>query len=315
MAKRPSWSGFLRLSLVTCPIQLFNATTTARSVAFHFIHRKTHNRVHMRPFDPELGEVERKDLVRGYELDKGRYVVVTGEDLRRIRLKSTKTIEIEKFVKFEEIDPLYLDGAYYVVPNGKLAIEAYAVIREAMRKEGYAALGRLAISYREHVITIAPREAGMILHRMRDAREVEAHAPFDELRHVKVDPKMVAIAAEIIEQMKGKFEPSKFADPYEEALLEMLKRRAKGAKPLPGADRDEGRPSNVVNLKDALRKSLGSRSPDSVARGRGKAAAEDGERRVVKFRKPAAGGRRAGAKGRAAKNRPVAKQRKRAAGQ
>jgi DNA end-binding protein Ku len=207
-----------------------------------------------------------------------------------------------------------LDGAYYVVPNGKLAIEAYAVIREAMRKEGYAALGRLAISYREHVVTIEPREAGMILHRMRDAREVEAHAPFDELKRVKVDPKVVAIATEIIEQMKGKFEPSEFADPYEEALVEMLKRRAKGAKPLPAVDEAEDRPSNVIDLKDALRKSLASSSPDSGAGARGKAAAEDGERRVVHFRKPAAGGRRAGTRGRAAKSRPAAKQGKRAGG-
>jgi DNA end-binding protein Ku len=195
---------------------------------------------------------------------------------------------------------------------GEVPIEAYAVIREATRKAGYAALGRLAISYREHVVAIEPREAGMILDRMRDAREVEAHAPFDKLKHVKLDPKMVAIATEIIEQMKGEFEPSEFADPYEEALVEMLKRRAEGARPLPEAGRDEGGPSNVVNLKDALRKSLGNRSPDSVAGGRGKAAAEDRERRVVKFRKPAAGGRRAGTKSRAAKNRPVAKQRKRA---
>src|SRR4051812_16367256 len=122
MAKRPSWSGFLKLSLVTCPVQLFNATTSARSVSFHFIHPKTHNRVRMKPFDPKLGEVERKELVRGYELQNGKYVIVTDEDLAQIRLKSTKTIEIEKFVRFEEIDPLYFDGAYYVVPNGKPAI-------------------------------------------------------------------------------------------------------------------------------------------------------------------------------------------------
>jgi DNA end-binding protein Ku len=308
MAKRPSWSGFLKLSLVTCPIKLFNATTTASPVSFHFIHPKTHNRVQMKPFDPELGEVERKELVRGYEIENGKYVVVTERDLAQIRLKSTKTVEVEKFVKFEEIDPLYLDGAYYVVPNGKPAIEAYAVIREAMRKERRAALGRLAISYREHVVAIEPREAGMILFRTRDAREVEAHAPFDELKDVKVDPKMVAIAAEIIGQMKGKFEPSEFADPYEEALIDMLKRRAKGAKSLHEPAEAEGPPSNVVNLMDALRKSLGGN-----ARARGKAESDGGERRVVHFRKPA-GRSGAGGKSRAAKSKPAAKPRRRAGG-
>src|SRR6516162_1732383 len=125
MAKRPSWSGFLKLSLVTCPIRLISAVSHAESATFHFIHPKTHNRVHMKPFDPDAGEVERKDLVRGYEIAKGKYVTVTDEDLAEIRLKSTKILEIERFVDFAEVDPLYLDGAYFVMPDGKIALEAY----------------------------------------------------------------------------------------------------------------------------------------------------------------------------------------------
>ena len=279
MAKRPSWTGFLKLSLVTCPIQLFNATTRSESVSFHFIHPKTRNRIQMKPFDPDLGEVDRKDLVRGYELQNGKYVTVTDEDLAHIRLKSTKTIEIDKFVDFESIDPLYFDGAYFVMHDGPMAAEAYGVIREAMRKENKAALGRLVLSYREHVVALVSRGKGLILHRLHDAREVETKLPFDDIKSVKVDPKMVAIASEIIEQKRGKFEPAKFKDPYEGALVAMLKRRAKGAKAVHEVEEEEDS-SNVVNLMDALKKSLGGRR-NSIRR----AEAGPEEHKVVAFRK------------------------------
>ncbi len=277
MAKRPSWSGFLKLSLVTCPIQLYSATTHAETISFHFINPKTGNRVQMKPFDPDTGPLERKDLVRGYEIEDGKYVTVTDEDLKAIRLKSTKMIEIEKFVDFAAIDPLYLDGAYFVMPDGKAAVEAYAVIREAMRKEKKAAEGRLTLSFHEHVTIIQPRGKGLMLHRMRDAREVEAHAPFEAIEDVEVDPKMVDIAVEIIKQKQGRFQPAEFKDPYEEALIELLKRRARGAKPIHAAEETE-RPTNVVNLMDALRKSLGTSRRSAGAR-------SDGEESVVPFRK------------------------------
>jgi DNA end-binding protein Ku len=286
MAKHPSWTGFLKLSLVTCPIQLFNATSRADSVSFHFIHPKTRNRVQMRPYDPELGEVSRKDLVRGYEIQRGKYVTITDADLAQIRLKSTKTIEIEKFVDFADIDSIYFDGAYFVMPDGPMAVEAYAVIREAMRKENKAALGRLVLSYREHVVTIVPRGQGMVLHRMRDAREVETRVPFDRIKSVKVDPKMVEIATEIIEQKQGEFEPAEFKDPYEEALVAMLKRRAKGAKPVHKVEEEEEAPTNVVNLMDALKNSVGRR------RGRTKPST-DGQN-VIPFRGRSRSDRHAG---------------------
>jgi DNA end-binding protein Ku len=276
MAKRPSWTGFLKLSLVTCPIQLFNATTHADSVSFHFINPKTRNRIQMKPIDPDAGEVERKDLVRGFEMPDGKYVTVTDEDLAEIRLKSTKTIEIDKFVDVAEIDTLYFEGAYFVMPDGPMAVEPYAVIREAMKKERRAAQGRLVLSYREHVVIIEPRDKGMILHRMRDAREVQAKLPFDTIKSVKVDPKMVAIASEIIEQKQGRFEPAEFKDPYEEALVAMLKRRAKGAKAVHEVEEEE-KPANVVNLMEALKSSLGGKR--SVSR------SGDGEgAKVVAFR-------------------------------
>jgi DNA end-binding protein Ku len=281
MAKRPSWSGFLKLSLVTCPIQLFSAVNRAETVSFHFIHPKTRNRIQMKPFDPDLGEVERKDLVRGYEISDGKYVSVTDEDLEQIRLKSTKTIDIERFVDFDDIDPLYFDGAYYILPDGKMGVEAYAVIREAMKKERQAAEGRLVLSYREHVVIIRPHEEGLILHRMHDAREVESPSLFNKIGEAKIDSKMVQIATEIIRQKKGRFEPATFKDPYEEALIDLLKRRARGAKPVHEAAEEE-KPTNVVNLMDALRDSLG---------GKGRPAARHGGEagKVVEFRRAAAG--------------------------
>ena len=282
MAKRPSWSGFLKLSLVTCPIRLYSAVSHAESASFHFIHPKTHNRIHMKPYDPDLGEVERKDLVRGYEIAKGKYVTVSDEDLAAIRLKSTKTIEIERFVDFDDIDPLYFDSAYYVLPDGKMGLEAYAVIREAMKKERQAAEGRLVLSYREHVVIIEPRGEGLVLHRMRDAREVENPAMLEKIGNVRVDPKMVAIATTIIEQKKGRFEPATFKDPFEEALINLLKRRARGAKPVHGAEEPEA-PTNVVNLMDALRDSLGGKGRRAARNGGGK------EGKVVQFRRSAAG--------------------------
>ena len=300
MAKHPSWTGFLKLSLVTCPIQLFNATSRADSVSFHFIHPKTRNRVQMRPFDPELGEVSRKDLVRGYEIQRGKYVTITDADLAQIRLKSTKTIEIEKFVDFADIDSIYFDGAYFVMPDGPMAVEAYAVIREAMRKESKAALGRLVLSYREHVVTIVPRGQGMVLHRMRDAREVETKLPFDRIKSVKVDPKMVEIATEIIEQKQGEFEPAEFKDPYEEALVAMLKRRAKGAKPVHEVEEEEEAPTNVVNLMDALKSSLGGRRHRTATNANGQ--------NIVPFRGRSRSTRRAGRK------KAPGRHRKRAAG-
>ena len=246
MAKRPSWSGFLKLSLVTCPIRLFSAVSHAESATFHFIHPKTHNRIHMKPYDPDLGEVERKDLVRGYEIAKGKYVTVSDEDLAAIRLRSTKTIEIERFVDFDDIDPLYFDSAYYVLPDGKMGLEAYAVIRAAMKKERQAAEGRLVLSYREHVVIIEPRGEGLVLHRMRDAREVESPAMLEKIDKVKVDPKMVAIATTIIEQKKGRFEPTTFKDPYEEALISLLRRPRAGRSPCTKRRSPRRRPMSSV---------------------------------------------------------------------
>ena len=264
MAYRPSWKGHLKVSLVSCPVALYNATTHARMVSFHLLNPETMNRIQMRPYDPDTGEVERQNLVHGYELEKGRYITVEEDELESIRLPSTKTIDIEKFVDRESIDPVYIDGPYYLTPD-KGGEEAFAVIREAMRAHGKAALGRLVMSHRERTVAITPRGNGMLVELLRHPQEIRADAEvFDAIPSTKPDKGMVDIAASIIEQTSGKFEPDEFEDRYETALRELIDARAKGktvAVPEPPRD------TNVVDLMATLRASLGRRGPSPAGGG------------------------------------------------
>lgn len=258
MAYRPSWKGHLKVSLVSCPVALYNATTQARMVTFHLLNPKTMNRIQMRPYDPDRGEVERQALVHGYEVEKGRYVTVEEEELKNIRLPSTKTIDIEKFVDRDEIDPVYVDGPYYLAPD-KGGEEAFAVIREAMRAHGKAALGRLVMSHRERTVAITPRGNGMLVELLRHPQEIRNDAEiFDAIPATKPDKGMVDIATRIIRQTSGKFVPDEFEDRYETALRELIDARAKGKTvTAPEAPRD----TKVVDLMAALKASLGRRGP------------------------------------------------------
>ena len=213
MAERASWKGFLRLSLVACPVQLFNAITRRNDVSFHLINPKTNNRIQMRTVDPEAGEVERSSLVRGFEFAKNKYVVLTNEDLEKVKLASSKAIEVEQFVDPGEIDPVLYDNPYYMIPDGKMAEEAFAVIREAMRRQGKLAIGRLVLSSREHQVAIGPRDKGMVLTTLRPVREVRPAADIlEQAGDGKVDDAMVEIATRIIEQSEKPFHPEKFVD-------------------------------------------------------------------------------------------------------
>jgi len=259
MARHPSWSGFLKLSLVTCPVQMYSTTTGENTISFHLINPETRSRIQMKPIDAKTGDIlERKDLVRGYELDDKRYVTVTDDELKSIRLKSTKTIEVERFVDFGDIDPVYRDSTYFLVPDGDTGVDAYNVIHEAMKKEKKVAIGRLVMSYRERLVAISPHDDAMLLTRLRDAREVTQLGV--DIKRTKIDPRMVEIATQIITQNAGTFEPAKFEDSYETALRAMIKRREKGAEPLDTEEPDEEHPTNVVDLMTALRKSLGHRA-------------------------------------------------------
>lgn len=256
MAHRPTWQGHLRLSLVTCPIALYTATDASADVRFNMLHKKTHNRIRMIPTDPDLGPIERSEIVKGYEYEKDQYVVVTQDEIDSVRLESTRTIDIERFVNAKDIDRLYWDNPYFLTPDGKLAAEAYSVIRDAMAKTGQIALGRAVMHQRERLLAIEPQGKGMVAWSLRAHDEVrDAGDFFDSIPAKKADPQMIAIAEKIIEQSQGPFDPTAFNDRYEDALRELIaaKRKGKGrvvASPEPEA-------ANVVDLMEALRKSLG----------------------------------------------------------
>jgi len=260
MAARPTWQGHLRLSLVTCPVALYTATNPGGEVRFNLLHPKTHNRIKMVATDPDLGPVERSDLVKGYEVEKDRYIVVTPEEIESVRLESTRTIDIERFVDVADIDRLYWDNPYFLVPDGKLAVEAYSVIRDAMASAKRIALGRVVMHTRERLLAIEPRGKGLIAWSLRSYDEVRDPADlFDDIPAKKADASMIAIARKIIEQQDGPFEPQAFKDRYEDALRALIKRKEKGGKAKVSAAPPED--TNVVDLMEALRKSLGGRAP------------------------------------------------------
>lgn len=264
MAPRPTWQGHLRLSLVTCPVALYTATNPGGEVRFNLLHPKTHNRIRMVATDPDLGPVERADLVKGYEVEKDRYVIVTPEEIESVRLESTRTIDIERFVDVADIDRLYWDNPYFLVPDGKLAVEAYSVIRDAMAGAKRIALGRVVMHTRERLLAIEPRGKGLVAYSLRAFDEVRDPADlFDDIPAKKADPSMIAIARKIIEQQDGPFEPKDFKDRYEEALRDLIKRKEKGGKTKVAAALPED--TNVVDLMEALKKSLGGKASAAKA--------------------------------------------------
>ena len=256
MAARPTWQGHLRLSLVTCPVAMYTAVSPGGEVRFNLLHPKTHNRIKMIATDPDLGPVDRADLVKGYEYEKDHYVILTPEEIDSVRLESTRTIDIERFVDADAIDRLYWDNPYFLVPDGKLAVDAYTVIRDAMAGAGKIALGRVVMHTRERLLAIEPRDNGLVAYTLRSHDEVrDAGELFDDIPDRKADPQMVAIAEKIIEQQEGPFDPSQFKDRYEDALRALIKQKEKGGKSKVMVEEPET--TNVVDLMEALRKSLG----------------------------------------------------------
>jgi len=255
MATRPTWQGYLRLSLVSCPVALYTATASASEVRFNMLHASTHNRIKMVPTDPETGPVERSEIVKGYEIEKGRYVVVTDEEIKNVRLETTRTLDIERFVDESDIDRLYWNDPYYLVPDGEMAVEAFGVIREAMGKAGQVALGRLVMHQRERLMALEPRDRGVVAYSLRSNREVRSPAEyFDRIPETKPNPQMVEIATQIIGQQEGPFDPSQFNDRYEDALRKLIKEKEKGATVTAPPEPKE---AEVIDLMEALRRSLG----------------------------------------------------------
>ncbi len=256
MRGRPTWQGHLRLSLVTCPVALYSGVRRAGDIHFNMLSAKTHNRVRMIPTDPESGPIDRADIVKGYEIDKDRYVIVTDDEIKAVRLESTRTIDIERFVDVADIDRMYWNEPYFLLPDGKMAQEAYAVIREAMKRTDRIALGRVVMHTRERLMAIEPRDDGLVAYTLRTKDEVRDPAEaFDEIPKTKADPAMVEIAEKIIAQLSGPFDPSKFNDRYEEALKTLIAQKQKGKGRI--AEVEEPEDTKVVDLMAALRKSLG----------------------------------------------------------
>ena len=255
MAPRAYWKGYLKLSLVSCPVALYPASSEREKISFHQINKNTGNRIKYRKVDAETGdEVELPDIIKGYEVGKGQYIEIDPEELEAIAIESKRTIEIDEFVPKKEIDELYLNNPYYLVPDGEVGQQAFAVIREAIRKEGMVALGRVVFTSREHVIALEPRGKGLLGVTLRYPYEVRKEDEyFDDIADEKLPKDMLELAAHIVETKAGHFNPQKFEDQYEDALRELLKKKQSGEKIEAPRERV---PAKVINLMDALRRSV-----------------------------------------------------------
>jgi DNA end-binding protein Ku len=285
MAPRSTWKGHLKLSLVSCPVRLYTATSRSEKVAFNLLHKDTHNRIQMKPHDPELGAVERSDLVKGYQYEKDQYVVFTEEDFDKVQIESSKAIVIEKFVDADEVDPMYFETPYYLAPDGAVAEETYRVIQQAMQEKQKVALSRVVMSNRERLIALMCRDKGLLMMTLRTADEVRDSADyFTDITDEEPEPEMLELAERLIEQKSGKFDPSEFKDRYQDAVIEMVKAKVKGQEPVLAKAPERGK---VINLMDALKRSLEEAKPPAESKPRkaaaGKAAASSGG-----GRKPAA---------------------------
>jgi len=256
MAPRAYWKGFLRLSLVSCPIQLFPATSEREKISFNQINKETGNRIRYRKVDEDTGEEVRPDeIVKGYQVDKGRYVEISDEEVEAIAIESTRTIEIDEFVPRTEIDDLYLIRPYYLAPDGKVGQDAFAVIRNVIKQMNMVAIGRVVLTSREHVIALEARGKGLMGTLLRYPYEVrDENEYFDDIQDVKLTKDMMDLAKHIVETKTGHFEPEKFKDHYETALKELVEKKMKGIKIEAPRERDE--PTKVINLMDALRRSV-----------------------------------------------------------
>jgi DNA end-binding protein Ku len=272
MAPRPNWKGFLRLSLVTCPVALYPATSESEKISFNQLNKQTGHRIKYLKIDAETGdEVTSDDIVKGYKVDTDRYVQVTPDEIEGILPESSRTIDIDEFVPKSEIDDLYLVRPYYLVPDGKVGHDAYAVIRETIKSMNKIAIARVVLTNREHIIALQARGKGLMGMLLRYPYEVrDENEYFDDIQDVKVTKDMLDLAKHIVDTKAGHFEPENFEDEYENAMIELINRKKAGM-PIPkGKPRED---NNVIDLMDALRRSLGKTglgktSPDKTSLGK-----------------------------------------------
>jgi DNA end-binding protein Ku len=255
MAPRANWKGYLRLSLVSCPIALYPASSLSEKVSFNRINRKTGNRLKQQNVDSETGDVvPREDAVRGYEFAKGQYLIVEDQEIDAVQIESTRTIEIDQFVPRSEIDDRYIDSPYYLAPDGKVGQDAFAVIRDTIAKMNMVALGGVVLTRREHIIALEARGRGLLGLTLRYPYEIRDEQPyFEDIPDLKLPKEMLDLATHIVQTKAGHFDPAQFRDRYENALIDLLKKKEAGEKIEPAK---EGPTPQVVNLMDALRASI-----------------------------------------------------------
>jgi DNA end-binding protein Ku len=275
---RPYWKGYLKLSLVTCPIALYTASSSTERVSFRQINKQTGNRLRQQLVDEITRElVESPDKGRGYEYTKNAYIPVEDDELDAIAIESSHTIEIDSFVPRDQIDQRYLDNSCYVIPNDKAGQDAFAVIREAMRGKSMVALGRVVLAKRERVIMLEPWAKGLMGTTLRYPYEIrDAQEYFGDIPNVKVEPEMLKLAEHILQSKAADFDPSQFVDRYEDAIVEMLRKKQAGIE----VSRDHAvpRPQNLVNLTEALRLSVAQENAAvAPAKKRKKRVREQGE--------------------------------------
>jgi DNA end-binding protein Ku len=270
MAARPIWRGQIRLALVSIPVEIFPATRSGATIAFHQVHEPSGTRIKYEKVVPGIGPVDRDEIMKGYEVSKGNYVLLDPEEIESVKLESRKTVDLVQFVDLGDIDPMYFDKPYYVVPSDDLAEEAFVVLRDALRAARKVGIGQLAMRGQEYVVALKPCGRGMLLETLRYADEVNRAAGFfREIGDHKPDPDLLELAATLIEKKSGDFDPKEFHNRYVDALKKLIaeKQKKKGAKII--QDPDDGRPSkgsNVIDLMAALKKSLGDDSKRSNAK-------------------------------------------------
>lgn len=275
MAARPTWKGFLKISLVNIPVRVFPATDAAATISFNQLHAECQTRIQQKRWCPHCErEVPNSELVKGYEFEKGRYVVMNEEDISKVRPESTRVIDLVQFTDATAIDPIYVERPYYLAPDGNMANEAFAVMREGMK--GKAGIGKLALYGREYLVAVQPKDNGLVMYTMRHSREVRSMDNIEELGNVpsKVKPDEIRLAKQVIENFEGELNLEEYRDEYQEELQRIIDAKVAGEEVVV---KTEEAPPNVVNLMDALRQSL-----DRVSTGKKKTA------KVVEAPKPAA---------------------------
>ena len=290
MAPRAYWKGYLKLSLVSCPIALFPATSEREKIRFHQINKETGHRIKYQKLDAESGdEVDAENVIKGYEVGKGEYLELEPEELEAVAIESKRTIEIDEFVPKNEIDELYLNTPYYIVPDGEVGQQAFAVIREAICEEGMVAIAKVVFTSREHIIALEARDKGLLGITLRYPYEIRKPKDyFDDIPDVKIPNDMLELARHIVKTKVGHFKPERFEDQYENALKDLIRKKQSG-KPIEAPERRE--PAKVINLMDALRRSVAAEKKPPAGRA---AARKTASRQRRAPAKRGAGRRKAG---------------------